>query len=383
MAGLTLKLFRRIQEIPEKDWISIFPQELENYYFFKALDESDFQGIKFYYAICYKNGVPIGATTLFLMDFQLDMAVRGWVKYLTHAVKKVFPGLLRVKIIFCGSPMRNCMLGIVGEKEPVLEAIVECMARLAKEEKAAALVFKDLDASYEVLSPYLLARGFKRIASMPNTMMDIDFDSFDGYLKKLSRSSREGFKRKLKKIAQGLKFDLEVTSQVDLELSYELHELYMQSVKNSEVEFEELPAGFFANISRNNADRAKFFLWRVQGKLVAFAYCLVCEGHFVDYYLGFDYSIAHEYSLYYLRFKDLINWCIDNKMKVYEMGQSSYEIKRRLGFEFIPLYAYCKPASNFFMPLFKFYNKFLTFEKLDPVFKKMEKINPSTHGSEA
>lgn len=373
MADLTTKLFRRIQEIPEKDWVNIFPKELENYHFFKALDESVFRKINFYYAIFYENGIPVGATTFFLMDFQLDMAVRGWFKYLTRAVKKVFPGILGVKIIFCGLPMDKGMIGITGNKEEVLGAIVECMGRLAKQEKAVALVFKDFNASYDELLQYLLNQGFKRIASMPSTVMNIDFDNFDGYLKTLSRSSREGFKRKLKKIAQGPKFDMEVTSQVGLELSYQMHELYMQSVRRSEVEFEELPADFFANISRNATDRSKFFFWRLNGKLIAFAYCLVFEGYFIDYYLGFDYSVTHEYNLYFVRFRDLMNWCIDNNMKVYEMGQSSYEVKRRLGFEFMPLYAYCKPAGKFFMPLFKFYDKFLAFDKFDPVFKEMNK----------
>ena len=387
MPGLTTKLFSRIQEIPEKDWAGIFPKELENYYFFKALDESDFRKIRFYYAMVYESDIPVGAATFFLMDFQLDMAVRGWLKCLTKAVKKVFPGILGIKIIFCGLPMGHGRIGIAGQravvlppvakatgqKKGVLEAVVECMEKLAKQEKALVIAFKDFDASYGGLLQGLQSLGFVRIASLPTTVMNINFDNFDGYLKTLSRSSREGFKRKLKKIAQGPKFDLEITSQVNAQLSCQMHELYMQTVSNSEVEFEELPSDFFANISRNTAERARFFFWRLNGKLIAFAYCLILDAYFIDYYLGFDYSVAHKYNLYFVRFRDLISWCIDNKMKVYEMGQSSYEVKRRLGFEFVPLNAYCKPASRLILPLFKFYNKFLVFEKFDPVFKEMNK----------
>ena len=373
MPYLTTKLTNRIHELPEKEWASIFPGILENYHFCKALDDSAFRAINFYYVIIYENQIPIGATTFFIMDFQLDMAVQGWLKFLTKRVKKVFPGLFGVKIVFCGLPMARGMIGISKHKDEVLGMFVECMKKLAKEKKAAALVFKDFTTSYDGLLRGLLKKGFNRIESMPSTVMNIDFDNFDGYLKTLSSSSRDGFKRKLKKIAQGPKFDMEVIDRVSLELSHQLHELYMQNFRTAEVEFEELPPDFLFNISSNAMDRSKFFLWRLDGKLVAFAYCLVFEGYLIDYYLGFDYAFSHKYNLYFVRFWDLLNWCIDNKIKVYEMGQNSYEVKRRLGFEFMPLHAYCKPVSKFFVPLFKFYNKFLVFDKFDPVFKKMKK----------
>lgn len=378
MPNLTSKLYNRIQNIPEKEWASIFPDALENYHFCKALDDSNFQGINFHYLIFYENQVPIGATTLFIMDFQLDMAVQGWLKSLSRVIKKVFPDLFKVKIVFCGLPMTRGMIGISRYKEEILKMIVECMENLAKENKAAALVFKDFSAAYDELLQGLLNKEFNRIESMPSTIMNIGFGSFDEYLKTLSSSSREGFKRKLKKIAQGPKFDLEVIDRVSLELSYQLHELYLQNFRIAQVEFEKLPLDFFFNISRNAPDRSKFFLWKLNGKLVAFAYCLVFEGYLLDYYLGFDYAFSHKYNLYFVRFWDLLNWCMNNKIKVYEMGQNSYEVKRRLGFDLMPLYAYCKPASKFFIPLFKFYNKF------DPVFenfKKQKEILQNKHCS--
>jgi len=100
-------------------------------------------------------------------------------------------------------------------------------------------------------------------------------------------------------------------------------------------------------------DETKFFLWKINNKLVAFAFCLVSENYFIDYYLGFDYPIAYKYNLYFVRFRDLMNWCIENKIKKYEMGQTGYEPKRRLGFRLIPLYIYAKHRSKFFNPIFK------------------------------
>ena len=97
----------------------------------------------------------------------------------------------------------------------------------------------------------------------------------------------------------------------------------------------------------------RFFLWTIDKKIVAFAFCLVSGDYFIDYYLGFDYAVAYDYHLYFVRFRDLMNWCIGNKIKKYEMGATGYEPKRRLGFNFIPLYIYVKHLNKFFNPIFK------------------------------
>ena len=39
-SGLKIKVVRKIEEIPPQDWLHVFPKVIENYYFFKTLDES-------------------------------------------------------------------------------------------------------------------------------------------------------------------------------------------------------------------------------------------------------------------------------------------------------------------------------------------------------
>ena len=117
----------------------------------------------------------------------------------------------------------------------------------------------------------------------------------------------------------------------------------------------------------------KYFFWRMDKKLVAFALCFVSKDHFVDYYLGFDYSVAFDCHLYFVRFRDLMNWCIENRMKTYEMGTTGYEPKRRLGFNFIPQFVYVKHRLPWLHRPFKWLCHFLKPENFDPVFKEMRK----------
>ncbi len=369
---LSTKILRKIEEIPIDEWNNVFPNVLEGYQFFKSMEESHFDQFSFYYIAVYKEDSLISVTSCFLMNYPLDTTVQGPLKSLSTAMKKIFPDIFNITVLACGLPMGQGRIGIIQDSEKVVHVILQAMEQIAKKEKASILAFKDFGDNYTAVLDPLLGRGFHKLNNMPNTELDILFESFDQYLKTLSRTSREGIKRKFKKIDGHVKIDLEITNQLNGALD-EVYQLYLQTVSKSEIKFENVPKDFFENITKNMPNETKYFLWRIDNKLVAFAFCLTSGSHFIDYYLGFDYSVAYQYNLYFIRFRDLMNWCIKNNIKKYEMGNTSYEPKRRLGFNFIPLYVYVKHRSKFINPLFKLLCYFLEPENFDATLKEMKK----------
>ena len=357
------RIFRKISDIPQKDWTSVYPEVLENYGFFKTLDESGFEPFSFYYILVYQDEEVVGATPCFLMKYPLETTVRGPLQKLVLAIKKIFPHAFTLKALICGLPMDQGRIGIRSEKpQDILDVILSCMEGIAQETGAGILAFKDFGCEYEPLLDTLQTDGFYKAHDLPSTAMKISFSDFNGYLKTLSRASRDGLKRKLKKIDQGPVFDMEVTNRLSPGVLDEVYALYLQTVVQSEDQFEVAPKEFFARVAENMPEETRFFLWRKDSRLVGFAYCLVSEDHFIDFYLGFDYAIAHDVHLYFVRFRDLMNWCLEHGIKTYEMGPTGYEAKRRLGFEMVPLFIYAKHRNPLINPLFKLMCRFL-----DPV----------------
>jgi len=336
------------------------------------LDESHFDQFSFYYILVYDQGEVAGAAPCFLMNYPLDTTVQGPLKTLTSTIKKIFHNLFNLKALICGLPMGPGRIGIVGNRDDVMKAILMQLEQIAKDEKVPIIAFKDFDSHYTTDLDQLRKEGFWRFESMPNTEMEIKFKSFDEYLKTLSRASRDGVKRKFKKVDGQVKIDLEVSNELNGSLE-DAHALYLQTSAKNGVDFEILPKEFFQNISKNMPGQAKYFLWRINHKLVAFALCLVSDDHFIDYYLGFDYSVAYDYHLYFVRFRDLMNWCIQNKIKRYEMGTTSYEPKKRLGFNFIPLYVYVKHRRKWTNSFLKLLSRFLKPENFDQTLKELKK----------
>ena len=237
------------------------------------------------------------------------------------------------------------------------------------------LACKDFIADYGNILDRCSDEGFFKVDSLPSTTMDISFADFDEYLKSLSSVTRSGLKRKFKEVDGKVKIDLEVTDRLPGDVLPEVHALYLQTYERNEIGLEKLTPDFFQQISKNMPNETRFFLWRMDNKLVAFAFCLVSGDYFIDYYLGFDYTVAHKYHLFYVRFRDLMKWCIAHGIKKYEMGQTVYEPKRRLCFDFIPLSIYAKHRNKLFNPVFKAFCRIVQPSNFDPIFKELKKTN--------
>ena len=367
-----VKIIRKISEIPEGEWNKVFPGVVENYYFFKTLDESNFDQFSFFYILIYDEDALVGATSCFLMNFPLDIAVTGKFRVVVNFINKFWPRILNPRILICGLPMGEGRIGMAAEPQAVMSAIYKGMEQISRQEKAGIIAFKDFNLSYRKILDECLSAGFLRINSLPSTDMGINFASFDEYLKKLSNASKSGLKRKFKQVDGKVKIDLEIVNKLEDSALDEVYALYLQTYDKQELGLEKLPKAFFENIAKNMPSETKFFLWRIEKRIVAFALCLASGDYFIDYYLGFDYAIAFQYHLYFVRFRDLMNWCIENKMKKYEMGATGYEPKRRLGFNFIPLYIYVKHRNKFFNPIFKIICRIVQPTNFQPVFKDLK-----------
>ena len=57
------RIVRKISEIPAEEWIKVFPAVMESYYFFKTLDESNFEQFSFYYILVYDKDKLVGVIT--------------------------------------------------------------------------------------------------------------------------------------------------------------------------------------------------------------------------------------------------------------------------------------------------------------------------------
>ncbi len=369
-SAFSVRVAKRISDIPENEWKKVYPDVLESYNFFKNLDEANLDQFALHYIMVYDRKTPVAAAPFFLLNYSLDTSINGPLRRVTNSIKKRFPNIFSVKAVVCGMPIGEGRIGNIGQDGAAIEAIVHKLEHMAKKNKAAIIAFKDFQPKYTGMLAPLKKNGFTKFDSLPTTIIDVKFKDFEEYLNTLSAPNRYDLRRKFKKVDGHVKIDLEIVDDLAEPVLQEVYKLYLDIVNKHDMGFELLPMAFFGNISRNMPGNVKYFLWRIDGKLAAFLLCLVSEDVLIDYYVGLDYSIAHKYHLYFLKFRDIMNWCIKNNIKQYEMGITGYEPKRRLGFDFVPLYLYAKLRNRTLRPVFNLMCQFLKFEHFDPSLKK-------------
>jgi predicted N-acyltransferase len=369
---LRTKVLRRIEEISPQEWNAIFPDVLEGYNFFKTLDESNLDQFSFYYILVYDRKTLVGATSCFIVNYSFDTSINGPMRHISNSIKKVFPNIFSIRALACGVPMGPGRLGLSGDADRIVKAMLRQMERIARKEKISILAFKDFDSYHTKFLDPLVKEGFTRMDSLPSTEMEIDFKDFEEYMKTLSGATRYDLRRKFKKVDRSVKIDMEIFDSVDGKILEEIYGLYLQVLNAHEQSFEVTPKEFFRNIGKNMIGQTKFFTWRIEGKMVAFVFCMVSKDFLIDYYLGLDYEYAHKYHLYFIKFRDVMNWCFKNGIKKYEKGTSGYDPKKRLGFDLTPLHIYAMHRNRFIRPVFKRAIQLLKFENFDPVLKEFK-----------
>jgi predicted N-acyltransferase len=365
-----VQIVDRIGDIGRAEWDSVFPDIPESYAFYQVLEASHFEDFTFSYVLIRQKERLIGVAPCFFMNYSLDTTVQGVLKTFSNAVKKIFPAFMSLRVMVCGLPMGQGRVGIADGNGEVMRLILRGVEEAAAKKNASIIAFKDFGTDDAPKLDFLRREGFYKFESLPSTVMKIGFKDFDGYLKTLSRASRDGLKRKLKKVSScGIEMEIREDPGHYLD---EVYALYLQTVRrHDQLSFETVPKAFFTHAAEQMPGKTKFFLWKMEGRVVAFAFCLVSGTYFIDYYLGFDYSLAHDYHLFFVRFRDLFDWCLSNGMETYEMGSTSYEPKRRLGFGFLRLFGYARCRTPWLNPFFKALCALLRPENFDPVFKIM------------
>lgn len=374
-SALKTRVLRKISDIPPGHWNDVFPDVLESYDFFKTLDDSNLQQFSFYYIVVYAGKTPVGATACFMLNYSLDTSINGPLRRVTNSIKRLKPNLFSLKVLACGMPIGQGRIGAPKDSDNVIKVILRRMEQIAKKNRAAIIAFKDFDQSYTGMLDPLQRSGFTKLDSLPTTELNVWFSNFEEYIKTLSSANRYDLRRKFKKVDGHVAIDLEIVDALSEAALRDVYKLYLDIVNKHDMTFELLPIDFFRNISINMPGRVKYFLWRIDGKVAAFLLCLVSKDMLIDYYVGLDYTIAHDYHLYFLKFRDTLNWCIKHNIKKYEMGITGYEPKRRLGFDFVPLYLYAKLRNRMLRPIFSLACQFLKFENFDPALRKAKAKN--------
>jgi predicted N-acyltransferase len=353
-------------------WRRAFQNKCKDHRYYEIIEQTLANDFEHRYLLLEDTAGNVRAIQpIFFVRQNLVEGVPGKIRSVVDLIRKRFPHFLTMRVLMVGCAAGEGHVGACDSKDApwVAKALHSSLPTYARQNKASLVVLKDFPATYRVDLESLSANGYVRVPSMPMTRLSLPYKNFDEYLSSLSYATRKSLRRKFRKTERAPKIDMEVVSDITPYVD-QIYPLYLQVHERSRFKFETLTKEFFCNIGQQMPERARFFIWRQLGKIVAFSLCLVCSDTIYDECLGLDYGVALDLYLYFYTLRDVIRWAIEHGVQSYCSGPLNYDPKLHLGHELMPLDLYVMHTKAFFNPIFRRALKYLEPTRHDPILRR-------------
>jgi predicted N-acyltransferase len=352
-------------------WPHAFAGKCKDHRFYEIVaDTLDSKFEHHYLLLEDRDGKVRGIQPIFFVQQNLVEGIPG-LRAAVETVRRRFPRFLTMRLLMVGNAAGEGHLSACApeDEEWVANALYQVLEIYGRNSKASLVVFKDFPASYRDVLWKFATNNYARVPSMPMTELALAYTDFDHYVTTLGASTRKDLRRKFRKIAAAPPIDLEVVTDLTPHVD-EVYPLYLQVHERSALKFETLTKEYLSNLGRRMPDRARFFIWRQNGKPIAFSVALVHEGTIYDDYLGLDYRVALDLHLYFYTFRDLLTWSLAQGLKRYRSSPLNYQPKLHLGCDLYPLDLYVRHTNPVLNKIFRPVLKFLEPTRHDPVLKR-------------
>ena len=367
------RVYRRAEDIDAEIWSAAFGGSHKDFEYYRLLEETMNGQFTYRYLVIFDpQENPIALQPLILVDQDLAASTRSITARAITRIRTWQPRFLRARMLLAGCLVGEAEPGMIGPADPkrAAAALAEALLKHAREQCISLITVKDFPGTFrDQLSP-LVRAGYTRLSGFPPLMVDLGFDSFDEYMTtRLSKVTRKGLRRKFRNSERATPpITFEVLEDCS-DVIDDIYPLYLNVALRSHVTFEVFTKEYFLEAGRRMPGRFRYFIWRQHGKAIAFSFCTVWKDTIYDNDIGLDYGVAYDLNLYFLTFRDLINWALKNQLKYYRSGPFHYDPKLHLRLKLVDVDLYVKHLSPVLNAIIKVAAPFFAPTRSDPVLR--------------
>jgi len=252
-------------------WERAFQNKCKDHRYYEIVDETLEGDFEHHYVVLEDDSGNVRAIQpVFFVRQNLVEGVPGKIRSVVDLVRKRFPRFLTMRVLMVGCAAGAGDLGTCDEKDEawVAAALLASLRNYARQNKASLIVLKDFTAKYRAALETFRSNVYARIPSMPMTRLALHYQTWDEYFCTLSKATRKDLRRKFRKAERAPKIDMEIVSDLTPNVD-EAYPLYLEVHERSPLKFETLTKDYFRAIGQRMPERARFFIWRQNGKHAA------------------------------------------------------------------------------------------------------------------
>ncbi len=341
-----LRLVDSIAQVDPSEWNAFLdPDDLQATHRFVSLCErSQVADAAYRHVLVYQGDDLVGIASFSRMEVELDLLAGRAARAAIRFARRWRPSFARVPVAFCGLPVSfGCSLlrSRPGAPAATIAALVAKELELwAAECGARVLCFKEFDAAEVELLDSLAQRGFFKAPSLPFCTLPIRWPSFDQYL----GAMRAPYRRQvLASLRARRRLNLSVRAVEDFGPQCpRIFRLYEQVMGRAEFQLERLNLAFFERLNADLGSQSRAILVEQRGELIAAAVMLHGPTEATFLLAGIDYALNRQCHAYLNLVTEVVAEAIRGGAASLELGQTSYDLKRRHGADTVPRFIFLK-----------------------------------------
>ncbi|HEY6984643.1 MAG TPA: GNAT family N-acetyltransferase [Rhodanobacteraceae bacterium] len=330
---------RSIEAFDREEWNALFADELEDWFYYRAVENAGLPGFEWIYLAVWEHGRLRAAVPGFVTDYRIDTTLSGPLARLAGAIARVAPRLLRIPLVSLGSPVGEiCHLGFapdcgVKERRRLAGILLGKLVEFAMQRRIGMIAVKDANGADDDLWAHACGNaGLRRMPGQATAVLDLPFRTLDAYLASLGPATRKDMRRKLRtRAAIRVEWRREIDDVIDRIMA-----LYKATLAHAEFRFEELTPAYFRGVMRDPRGRALCATYWLGEQLIGFNLVLHNRRSLLDKFFGMDDALGRAHNLYYLSWIENVRYCIDHGLVRYQSGQGLEREKLRLGSRLAP-----------------------------------------------
>jgi hypothetical protein len=353
-------------------WRRAFSGERKDCRFYELVEDTIRQGFEYrYFAIKNAEGEVRAIQPFFVVDQDLLAGIDPKLQNIVHSVRRAWPRFMKMRTLMVGCAVgEGHMDGDEALQRSCAGLIASTILTHARSLRAPLVVLKEFPAKYRESLKCFLQHRFSRGPSLPMTRLNINYPDFDAYMNTaLNSATRRKLRRKFRAAAESPPIEMNVVPDVTPFID-DVFPLYMQVYNRSKLHFEKLTKAFLCGVGRTMPDKTRFFVWRQDGRIIAFTLCMIDGDALYAEYIGMDYSVALDLHLYHYAVRDMLSWAMARGYKWFRSGGLNYDPKLHLRHVLDPLDLYVRHTSLICNALLSRVLPLIEPTRFDPILKK-------------
>lgn len=332
-------VFSHISDVPEEAWDALNAQGsvTMSRAFWSVVEQSDLNDFTYSHVLFLEaDDTPVGIVSVYTVTTDIAIFAPKAVRSLLNVVRGVWPGFLKLKMLECGTPVTITSPPFVSanSRERLLASIMDMLLQTARREGHLLIILRDFEPNAQELRRPLQKRGYHWIESLPNTYMNILWDSAEAYRQSMRSYYRSKLQKHLKRNTEaGVRHKL-VDDFADM-AEILCRQWMVVHTHAKEFQREVLTPEFYRALSQEMGSDSKVLLFYKNEELVGHA-LLLMDGEMLRWlYVGREAAVND--SLYIYIAYTVVESAILLGARQLEMGLTTYPIKQDLGAEVVPI----------------------------------------------